>query len=336
MHRLFQAGYEKEEKNGRKENSVRDVWSDLPCGSCGQCAEERGARKACEPHCGSVPHFCAAVLHRRAAEGVGKGGDVWEEEEEAAPDQAPHICVAVREDKDLGELLSNVTIAGGGVRESVHAALEEKTPKRRAKNAASNTTTEAETNHTTRNSLWTTLRKIKAAATACGKGDEIVFRDPATDEEIAAVKKWIGRDKMPADIEDMLRHSNGVQIRCSGCRDAARSVPSTAEMLEIANYSSYTGSMIRRIGALPWLSVDCDFAYTVLEKRGSAVYVWMIDIECRRVTCDGTFSSILDQLLAFYVGLKEGGATTLELRTDPTPAQFRRRVCARLPRDNLW
>ena len=37
-----------------------------------------------------------------------------------------HICVAVREDDDLGVLLRNVSIAGGGVQGGIHEALHSK------------------------------------------------------------------------------------------------------------------------------------------------------------------------------------------------------------------
>ena len=382
----------------------------FPVARVGSALKKGGHAKRVSPTAAvfltSVLQYCTGELLRVAARAATSGKKKKNRKQHQIKPR--HICVAVREDNDLGDLLSKVTIAGGGVGGGVHAALEQDgTRKRRAKKAASDTkktskptkttkgtkTTKTtttkqphkknakadaakkavakaevakadtpkkvvakadtpkkvvakadppkkvvvaeETNHETSNSLWETLRKIKAAATACGKGDEIVFRDPATDEEIAAVTQWIGR-QLPADIEDMLRHSNGVQIRCSGCSDAALAVPSTEDMLEIANYSEHTGAMIRRIGALPWLSVDCDFAYTVLEKRGSEVHVWMIDLECRQVTCSGTFSSILDQLLAFYVGLKAGGATKFELRTASSATQFGRKVKSRLPRDDMW
>ena len=48
-----------------------------------------------------------------------------------------HICVAVREDKDLGDLLSNVTIAGGGVGGGVHEALKATDKKYRKKSSGS-------------------------------------------------------------------------------------------------------------------------------------------------------------------------------------------------------
>ena len=83
----------------------------------------------------SVLQYCTGELLNVSAKAATSGKKAKNKKQHQIKPR--HICVAVREDKDLGDLLSNVTIAGGGVGGGVHDALKATDKKYRKKSSGS-------------------------------------------------------------------------------------------------------------------------------------------------------------------------------------------------------
>ena len=83
----------------------------------------------------SVLQYCTGELLNVSAKAATSGKKAKNKKQHQIKPR--HICVAVREDKDLGDLLSNVTIAGGGVGGGVHEALKATDKKYKKKSSGS-------------------------------------------------------------------------------------------------------------------------------------------------------------------------------------------------------
>eukprot|EP01061_Rhynchopus_euleeides_P001988 TRINITY_DN1152_c0_g1_i3.p2 TRINITY_DN1152_c0_g1~~TRINITY_DN1152_c0_g1_i3.p2 ORF type:complete len:222 (+),score=71.42 TRINITY_DN1152_c0_g1_i3:1111-1776(+) len=154
---------------------------------------------------------------------------------------------------------------------------------------------------------------IQDAAQKAGRGAEVKVNKGASDDTIAKLKDEVGTyrsrahgkgktqlSKVPANVENLLRHCDGVSFECSqsGC---GANMPSVEDILEIHGYSDYMQEKFAGINCLPWMSIDCEMAFLVLDiTSDGGPTLWLIDQECQSSTCFGTLEDVLKAVLNYY------------------------------------
>eukprot|EP01064_Diplonema_japonicum_P034464 TRINITY_DN714_c1_g1_i1.p2 TRINITY_DN714_c1_g1~~TRINITY_DN714_c1_g1_i1.p2 ORF type:complete len:180 (+),score=94.13 TRINITY_DN714_c1_g1_i1:58-540(+) len=117
-------------KGGKHVSRSSKAGLTFPVGRVGSSLKKgRFARRVSAPAAvflTAVMEYCTSellTLSARCALKTSKSEDVEDKQQNIKP---RHICLAVRQDEDLSQLLSQVTISGGGVMKHVHKAVLKK------------------------------------------------------------------------------------------------------------------------------------------------------------------------------------------------------------------
>eukprot|EP01061_Rhynchopus_euleeides_P001990 TRINITY_DN1152_c0_g1_i7.p1 TRINITY_DN1152_c0_g1~~TRINITY_DN1152_c0_g1_i7.p1 ORF type:complete len:277 (+),score=89.76 TRINITY_DN1152_c0_g1_i7:52-882(+) len=141
---------------------------------------------------------------------------------------------------------------------------------------------------------------IQDAAQKAGRSEEVKMKEGASDDTIDQLKDEVGEDSVPACVEKLLRHCDGVSFGCpqSGC---GMNMASVEDILEIHGYSDYMRNKFAdAANCLPWMSIDCEFAFLALDTSLTDPQLWLIDQECQSSTCFGKLADVLKAVLHHY------------------------------------